>query len=103
MFLPSARAFTLTGGFAKSTDAEKASTLQRILSKFITEECQERGEAGATRIELIDVGSGAMVSRAGDDAIEAEELGTIAKSFIAHPEVKFAGDPVLLLIHSFKK
>ncbi|KAH7721009.1 hypothetical protein AAVH_11476 [Aphelenchoides avenae] len=103
MLLPVARAFKLTEPFAKLSEEQRVSGLHRILTKYINEECEDRGEAGATRIELIDVGSGAMVERRGDDAIGGEELWTIAKSFIAQPEVKYTGEPVLLLIHAFKK
>jgi len=95
------RAFTLTAAFTKNP--EKVSSLHRILTKIISEECKERSEAGAARIELIDVGSGAMVERRGDDVIGEDELWTIAKSFLAQPEVKFNGEPVLLLIRSFGK
>ena len=103
MHFPVARAFTLTTAFANRIEQQKVASLHRILSSFIADECKDHGEVGAASIELIDIGSGAMVERLGDDVIGEEELWTIAKSFLDQPEVKFTGEPVLLLIHSFTK
>lgn len=86
-----------------STNDEKASAVHRSLSEFVAAECTSRGVAGATRIELKDMGSEARVERAGDDVISEEELAAIAKELFANPEMTTVGWPVLLFIHSFKE
>lgn len=97
MYLPVARAFKAT--FLQSSG--KISSLQWILLKYIAEECTERGGVRVACIELIAVGSGTMVVRRGDDAIEEVEPWTIAKSCLAQPEVKFTGESAVLFIRSF--
>lgn len=100
---PVAKAFIPTSVFVNSTNDEKASAVHRSLSEFVAAECTSRGVAGATRIELKDMGSEARVERAGDDVISEEELAAIAKELFANPEMTTVGWPVLLFIHSFKE